>query len=345
MNARLAIVIAVMGMSEVARSQVPVPPPIPRTTADTASQRVISAVLDSLERKASGLQQQVAKLRDTSATGSGGPATDNAERVAAVADSLEKEHKQTEEQAKYWKMAWETAKRMGVGSGERGLFPVLSESDAEKFWQQSRVTTLTSASVVGERDFLGASVELMSGILGPVRLGAGTVIIAASSDTEGESAADSVNRESESLNRLLQNGGAFHLTASWPAVMMMREDGRLGWVGMVRGAAGWDTPAINQFADSGAAVGMLSAETGVHGITTNGAIGLETGLLWQRYWVNGDFAARVNTSERGAGYVGWRLGAILFRKTRVGAMITIDDSGLLRDKVNVRYYIQQIDLP
>jgi hypothetical protein len=117
-----------------------------------------------------------------------------------------------------------------------GVWPVATLAEAKCFWQQSSVSTLRSARVVGSEDRGTAALEIVSGLMGPVRFDVTTSLTSGSAETEEQAT-------ERRVQQLLASGGNFSIRALFPlygrtfgtgggsAVLYSRAGAVLDWLG------------------------------------------------------------------------------------------------------------------
>jgi hypothetical protein len=220
-----------------------------------------------------------------------------------------------------------------------GALPVgFSEEAAKAWWGQTGTKVLSTGLITAQDQVLGASVEVLTDIVGPFRVALGGNITAKNPDD----GADDAEVEGEAaLSRLLQNGGLLHGTATYPLFFRGARPERRAVSWMMRTSVAGDAPRINGISDVKNVAGMLGTDLNAHAIGVNGIIGLEAGVYGQAFWYNNRYERVLGVGRNTVMVGGVRAGFIINERTRLGVYYPALRSSTLAGKVRTVVYFQQ----
>lgn len=231
-----------------------------------------------------------------------------------------------------------------------GFFPIGTEKDAEEFWRMPGAKALTVAYMTADEDLFTTKIEVVSDALSTFRLGLGVTVASASTEGEDqtngtETANDSLDLQTATIGRLLEDGGTINVSVSYPFQYFQSTSDKDRLRGLtcviLKTTGGFDTPRAGDILETPRLSGSVGFEATALRISSSGAIGLEVGLKGTKYIFNNEFRENLGFDKNSGGLFNFRVGVILFRQTRLGVSIPFGESRLFEDRVNPRAYIQQ----
>lgn len=226
-----------------------------------------------------------------------------------------------------------------------GWLPVLNAAEADVFWTQARQKLHSEARLVVEDDFVGASLEALSDLVGPVRLGIGVAIATVTGeepDADPMAPADeAADEQAKSVTRLLNEGGTLHATAQWPLFNSMSRDKKAARTIMLGFKVAADAPAEGETLDDPALAGILSASGFYQRDGLKGLLGVHLSILYNRFFYNESYRTKIDV-EQGGEVVAIDAGLTLARKTRVSVVWRLYRSEVFEENSSVVISVRQV---
>ena len=194
-------------------------------------------------------------------------------------------------------------------------FPVKSQEQAQAFWQGDGTQFLTSGTLLIEDKVFGASLELLSDIVGLFRLGVGvTAAVAEKSDSAN---AAEVAEASEAITRLADSGGTVRVTASLPLLFRAAPAFNSTWAVILGVAGGTEAPGRGGFLEDPAVTGQAGIELFYQRTGLENRISFQFGANARYYAFNKTYGDKAGIGQTAGFLLVPRLGLILLENTRI----------------------------
>jgi hypothetical protein len=224
------------------------------------------------------------------------------------------------------------------------LLPVIDESSAVNFWNQTSTRALTGGAVFMEDDVIGANVELVSDVIGVLRVGFG---MTASGQREDDVAVEQENEpanKEEALANLVQSGGTAYLNAAWPVFATKPARANSAAL-LLLGRAAWEASKTSSTDEESGVAGSLGFDLQYRRMGAGKLLNFEAGLFANTYLLNDAFASMAGTDETVAALAGARVALVIGSKTRIGLSYRPFRTATFDDLRRTAIYIQQVNTP
>jgi hypothetical protein len=232
-----------------------------------------------------------------------------------------------------------------IAGAQKGTlwFPIKSQEDAQAFWARGDTTNkiLSSGALLLEDKVFGANLELLSDIVGWLRVGLQVTAAAAEEDDETQEAVESAD-EQQTVARLADAGGTVRLGAAYP--LFYRNDSTFNstWALVLSGAGGTETPKAGGYLEDPAA----SLQGGVELFYQRGGmkkqIDFEFGVAARGYGFNNAYATKAGVTDNFAGIIAPRVAITLLENTKINLTWRAVRSNAFQDLGKISVSVQQI---
>lgn len=228
------------------------------------------------------------------------------------------------------------------------LLPVRSHFDAVSFWKEGEGTpeVLRSGSLLLEDGFIATDLEILSDLIGSMRVGLGVTVVSEKDGEEEETSESPTAPETPpdlaALSRLTNSGGTVHLDGTFPVLFRAPEGQRSVLSGMLVTGVATESPALGGYLESPALSGSAGFELAYYRPGFEEMIDIELGAVVRGYAFNSAFAEKLGTQYRSAGLVALRAGVVIARRTMLSLTWRIRASPLFADQSNLVVSLQTV---
>jgi len=228
-----------------------------------------------------------------------------------------------------------------------GWLPVRTEADAVSLWGMEAIRALASGALLADADLFTANLEVASDVAWVLRAGLGLTVSRASEEDTSAAAKDSANTQTETLSRLLQEGGTVYATVAFPLWwgQLPRDAAdkfRAAAMLLLRGSFGWDSPSLDSLLRDPGISGTVVADLTGLGTSHTGSLGFEAGLQARVSWFNNSFKTRLQTEGNWGVFLFGRVGIALLKQTRLGINFPLYRNDDFKERNVTTAYLQQI---
>jgi hypothetical protein len=234
------------------------------------------------------------------------------------------------------------------------FFPVRSHFDAVSFWKEGDGTpeVLRSGSLLLEEDFISTDLEILSDLIGSMRVGLGVTVVSEKEKEEAEDQASGPARSSDategdppdlaSLSRLANTGGTVHLTGTFPVFYRAPEGQRSILAGMLITRVATESPALGGYLENPAMSGSVGFDLTYYRPGFDQMIDIEFGAVARGYAFNPAFQEKIGADYGTAGLFALRAGIVIARRTMLSITWRVDSSELFREQADLVVSLQTV---
>jgi hypothetical protein len=226
---------------------------------------------------------------------------------------------------------------------------VFTEAQAVTFWAQNGASALNAGAVSIEKNVVSANVDLVSDIIGPVKVSFG--VIAAGDDDDGEEEGEEAGTQQddkgdvEAVSRLAAQGGTAHLSAYWPVFFSSPDNRRQVTSLMFLARSAFDSPAQGQLIENPAATAMAGVDFLYRRMGHEGRLNFEMGAFAHGFVYNDTYAEKLGFEATNAAIAGVRGSIILGRTTSIGVVFRPFRSAVFDGLSPLSVFVQQVKVP
>lgn len=224
------------------------------------------------------------------------------------------------------------------------FLPTRAQRGAQKFWQDDG-TVLSSGTVLFEDKVLGASIELVSDVVGWFRFGLGITAAASTEnggDDEAPTDAEPTDGSTAAITRLASAGGVVRVTAAAPLLYRRDKDFRSTWAVLLNLAGGTESPANAGFLEDPALSGQAGLELFYQREGVADKIHFQFGATGVLYGFSDSYATKANTARTTGALFVPRVGLVILKNTRIDVLWRVGRSEAFRDLGKLAVTLQQV---
>ena len=223
------------------------------------------------------------------------------------------------------------------------FLPLRSHFDAISFWKEGDGSpeVLRTGSLLLEDDLIATDLEILSDLIGSMRIGLGVTVVSQSDADEG-AAGDPPTEDLAALSRLANTGGTVHLSGSFPVFYRAPEGERSVLAAMLVTRAATESPEVGGYLENPALSGSLGLDLTYYRPGLEQMIDIELGASLRGYAFNRAFQEKIGTDATRAGLVALRAGVVIARRTMLSITWRLESSAVFRRQSDLVISLQTV---
>jgi len=250
-------------------------------------------------------------------------------------------------------LLWRADRRYrALGERVRGgaFFPVGDHFEAVSFWKEGgvRPEVLRSGSLFLEDRIIQTDLEILSDLIGSVRVGLGVSVASERGSGADSTTADAPEGPSEretdlgALSRLANAGGTVYLSGTFPVFYRAPGDQRSILSVMLVARFATESPELGSYLENPALSGSAGLDLTYYRPGFEELIDIELGALARGYAFNAAFSEKLGVTDGTEGLVALRAGIVIARRTMLSLTWRIRSTMLFDEQSELVVALQTV---